>query len=50
MEVARLLAATKKSPTNVELFYTLKKVEKKPNLTVELFIPCDAVKKRPIFR
>ena len=29
----------KKNPTNVEFFYTLKKVEKKPNLTVELFIP-----------
>ena len=37
MEVARLLAATKKSPTNVEFFYTLKKVEKKTHLSMSLF-------------
>ena len=32
-----MLAATKKSPTNVEFFYTLKKVEKKTHLSMSLF-------------
>ena len=44
MGVARLLAATKKrAQLTLSSFYTLKRVEKKPNLSVELFIPFVAV-------